>query len=141
MSAPLYSLDVLRLAAATGDTPRLGNPSGSAERRSRTCGSVVTVDVGVGDDDRVMRYGHQVNACALGQAAATILARHAVGSLTKDIAATATGVAAFLDGSNDTLPDWPDIDVLARARPYPARHAAVRLPFEAAVAAIADARR
>jgi hypothetical protein len=33
------------------------------------------------------------------------------------------------------MPDWPQIDLLARARAYPARHGAIRLPFEAVVEA------
>lgn len=141
MSAPLYTLEILRLAAATAETPRLADPSGSAERRSRTCGSVVTVDVKLDADGRVTAFGHQVNACALGQASATVLARHAVGANAGEVAALAAGITSFFDGTREALPDWPDIDILARAKPYPARHAAVRLPFEAAVAAIKDARR
>lgn len=138
MSEPLYTIEILRLAAETGMTPRLVNSHGSAERRSLVCGSRITVDIQRADDGRIAAYGHDVHACALGQAAATLLARGIVGTTPDTVAAARDRLTAYLAGTSDILPDWPGIAVLARARPYPARHAAVLLPFDAAVAAVAD---
>lgn len=138
MNAPLYSLDILRLAAATGETPRLTAPDGSAERRSQTCGSSIIVDIGLGAADTIASYGHDVRACALGQASATILARQIVGRSARDITAARDELTAYLAGTRDTPPDWPGIENLVRARAYPARHGAIRLPFDAAVEAITN---
>lgn len=136
MSEPLYSLDVLRLAADTGNAPRLSAPDVTAERRSPVCGSRIFVDVTIDDAGRVSRYGHDVKACALGQASATLLARHVVGRTIADLVTVRDGLAAYFSGDSDAMPDWPDIELLARALPYPARHAAIRLPFEAVVDAV-----
>ncbi len=139
MNAPLYSIDVLRLAAATAETPRLPAPGGTAERRSRTCGSTIVVDVVLKGGDTVAAYGHDVRACALGQASATVLARTIIGRSKHEVETARDTLAAYLDGTHDTLPDWPGMEIVARARPYPARHGAIRLPFDAAVDAIAQA--
>jgi NifU-like protein involved in Fe-S cluster formation len=47
-------------------------------------------------------------------------------------------LADFFLGARDEPGDWPGVAVLAAARPYPARHASILLPFEA-VAAAAEA--
>ena len=139
MNAPLYSLDVLRLAAASAGTPRLDHANSSAERRSPVCGSRITVDVVTDAAGRVAQYGHDVRACALGQASATILARSIVGRGHGEVAAARDALAAFLAGDSPSLPEWPAIEILARARPYVARHAAVLLAFDAAIDALGAA--
>ena len=73
----LYSAKVLRLAAETPRLGRLADPDGSAEKVSKLCGSRVVVDVKV-DGDRVTDFAQDVKACALGQAAASVLGAHAV---------------------------------------------------------------
>lgn len=136
MAEALYSIDILRLAAATGQWPPLDAPDGSSELRSPTCGSRVRVDVARAPDDRVAAIGIAVSACALGQASATILAEHAAGRTVAELAAARDGLAAYLKGAADALPDWPKMALLAPARAYPARHPSILLAFDAAVAAL-----
>lgn len=135
MSETLYTLDILRLAAATADYPRLASPEAGAQRRATTCGSTITIDLSFNADGRVKAYGHEVRACALGQAAATIFARAVVGLSASELSAARDSLTLWLANADAPLPDWPQIDLLARARAYPARHGAIRLPFEAAVEA------
>lgn len=139
MTEALYTLDILRLAAATADTPRLDTPDATAERRSPVCGSRIVVDVMFDGDGRIANYGHEVRACALGQASAAVLAREIKGRTPRELLTTCDGLADFLAGKSDAMPDWPGIEILARAVPYPARHAAIRLPFEAVSEAAAKA--
>jgi NifU-like protein involved in Fe-S cluster formation len=133
MSEQLYTLDILRLAAATGEFPRLTAFDASAERRAPTCGSRIVVDLAYDADGRVAAYGQEVRACALGQAAATLFARHVVGRTAAELTTARDGFARWLADSHAERPDWPGLDALERARAYPARHGAMRLPFEAAV--------
>jgi len=137
MNAPLYNIDILRLAAAA-PSERLTAPMASVERRSPVCGSRVTIDVDVDDAGRVRALGMLVSACALGQASASLLARHAAGRDAGELAAARDSLTAWLAGEGD-MPDWPEIDVLAPALPYAARHASIRLAFEAAAEAAAIA--
>jgi NifU-like protein involved in Fe-S cluster formation len=139
MSGALYNIDVLRMAARVADFPPLADASLREERRSPTCGSRMTVTLALADDGTVSAIGLDAKACALGQAAAAIMALGAKGRSAADIAAAGEVWRRYLVGEVETLPDWPDIGLLAAGRDYPARHPSMRLAFEAASAALARA--
>lgn len=141
MNAPLYDVTILRLAASIPHLGRLPDAEGSAERRSTVCGSRVAADVKLDDQGRVAALGLDVSACALGQASAALMARHAIGRSVDELAGARDALAAWLGGDRPDPGDWPDLDLLARALPHSARHAAIRLPFEAVADAAAHARR
>ena len=65
---------ILGFAADIPRRQRLTDPDGSAVAHSRLCGSKVTVDVKM-EGSRVADFGHEVKACALGQASSSIMAR------------------------------------------------------------------
>jgi NifU-like protein involved in Fe-S cluster formation len=64
------------------------------------------------------------------------MAAHAPGCTPDDFHAARAGLAAYLKGEGELLPDWPGIALLAPARAYPARHASILLAFDAAIAAL-----
>lgn len=139
MSAALYNRDILSLAVATAE--HLPNPAARyhASVRAPLCGSRIILDIDTDDDGRVTTIGMHVEACALGQAAATLLARHAPGRGLADIRAGRDAIAAWFAGvETGDAPDWPGFDLLAPARDYPARHGAILLPFDAAIAALEE---
>lgn len=140
MNAPLYNKDILRLAATIPHHHRLPDPQASVEKRSPTCGSRVTVDVRM-QDGRVAEMGLDVKACALGQASASLMAAQAVGRTADQLADARDRLTAFLAGESEDLTFWPGLGILAPARGYPARHASIRLGFEAVAEAarMADA--
>ena len=140
MSAALYNTTILRLATAIPHQQRLDDAAASVERRSPVCGSRVTVDVRLGDDGRVAALGQEVRACALGQASAALMGEHALGRDADELAAARDALAAFLDGTRDDPGDWPGLEIFAPARPHKARHASIRLAFEAVAEAAAQAR-
>lgn len=141
MSGALYTLDILRLAAGTGAFPRLSAPHATAEVGSKTCGSRIAVDVRLGKDGRVVAYGHDVHACAVGQAAATLVARAAIGRNHSELVTLTEQVRVYLTGEDRTncRPDLDGIEALAPVAAYPARHGAALLAFDAAVAAVSQA--
>jgi NifU-like protein involved in Fe-S cluster formation len=130
MSAPLYNNDILRLATSIPHHQRLADPDASVEKRSATCGSRVTADVRMADG-RVADMGLEVRACALGQASAALMAGHAIGMSADELAEARDKLASYLAGQSEDLDFWPGVAVLAAARDYPARHASIRLGFEA----------
>lgn len=140
MNAPLYNKDILRLAASIPHHRRLPDPQASVEKRSPTCGSRVTVDVRM-VDGRVAEMGLEVRACALGQASAALMAAQAIGMSADELADARNRLSAYLSGESEELDFWPGLAVLAPARGYPARHASIRLGFEAVAEAarMADA--
>src|SRR5512144_2692126 len=80
----LYSAQVLRLAANLPRSGRLARPDASAEKVSKLCGSRVLVDVAV-EGGRVADFAQEVKACALGQAAASVLGAHVIGATGEEL--------------------------------------------------------
>lgn len=138
MSGALYNLEVLRLAAAVADFPPLDGAALREELRSATCGSRVAVTLKLDAVGRVCAIGLDAKACALGQAAAAIMARGALGHDAAELARVSEGWRAYLARQSDIIPDWPDLALLAAGRDYPARHPSMRLAFEAASLALSQ---
>jgi NifU-like protein involved in Fe-S cluster formation len=139
MNAPLYNLEILRLAASVADRPRLVAAGATVERRSPTCGSRIIVDVTTDAAGRVIDFGQEVRACALGQASAVLLGDHIVGQSVEEITNSANALRAFLASESDDPGVWPGLDVFAPARPHRARHASILLAFDAAAEAAQSA--
>lgn len=138
MSAPLYNRDILALAVATADYPPRPDARRRANLRAPLCGSAIALDLDADGAGRVTGIGLNVQACALGQASAALLARHVPGRDLAQIRAARDAIAGWFAGGN-AVPDWPGFDLLAPARDYPARHGAILLPFDAAIAALESA--
>jgi NifU-like protein involved in Fe-S cluster formation len=135
----LYNRDVLRLAASLTADDSIGMPHGSAEARARTCGSHVSADVNLDKFGRIIQVAFRTRACAIVQASAAILQGHAAGENAQNITAIRSSIAACLNGEADMPGQWPDLSILCIARQYPARHAAVLLPYDALLLAITKA--
>lgn len=135
MSGPLYTSEILRLALETATFQRLADPDGSVEKRSPVCGSRVIVDVALGTDGRVSAVGLEARACALGQASSALLAAHAVGRTPDELEAARAALTGWLSGARPDPGDWPGLDHFTPAREKSARHASIRLAFEAAAEA------
>ena len=140
MSDVLYNTEILRLAASNASASRLVAPQGSALKVSPVCGSKITADVDLDADGRISRFGQEVRACALGQAAAALVAAHVVGSDSPALAAARAELADWLAARREAAPAWPGMTIFAPARPHRARHPSILLAFDAAIAAIAAAR-
>jgi NifU-like protein involved in Fe-S cluster formation len=137
MSAALYNSTILRLATTIPHQTRLADPQASVEKRSPICGSRVTVDVRLDAEGRVAELGQEVRACALGQASAALMGEHAIGCSAGELAAARDALTDFLAGKRDDPGDWPGLDIFEPARPHTARHASIRLAFEAVAEAAA----
>lgn len=140
MAAPLYNAEILRLAAGIPHHERLSDADASAEKRSPVCGSRVIVDIRRDGEGRVAALGLKVNACALGQASAALMARHAIGKTAAELGTARDALTNFLAGERDDPGDWPGLDIFAPALAHKARHPSIRLAFEA-VAEAADMHR
>lgn len=132
----LYSNRILALAADIPHSERLDAPDASEMKRSPLCGSTVTVDVAV-ENGVVSAFGQDVKACALGQAAASVLGEAVVGQSLDAIRQGRDELAAMLkaDGPAPSAP-FDELKVLEPAKAYKNRHASVLLAFDATVAAL-----
>ncbi len=139
MSAALYTRDILRLATDVTYARPLTAPDAQVERRAILCGSRIVAEAIVDARGNVADYGYAVHACALGQASATVLARAIIGRSARDIVTAREVLAGYLSGLSNQIGDWPGIGAIAVVRDYPARHAAVLLPFDAAADVVVQA--
>ncbi len=132
----LYSGRILALAADIPLTERLENPQATVKERAPLCGSTVTVDVNL-DQGRISGFGQDVKACALGQAAASVVAHAIIGRTPAEICTARDQLSAMLR-EGGPAPDAPfdALEVLLPAREYKNRHASIMLAFEATVKAI-----
>jgi NifU-like protein involved in Fe-S cluster formation len=139
MSAALYNTQILKLATSIPHQDRLAHPHGTSERRSPICGSRVTVDVVLDGEDCIAELGQEVRACALGQASASLMGAHAIGRTRAELEAARDALTAFLAGARDDPGEWPGLEIFGPARAHSARHASIRLAFEAVAEAAARA--
>ena len=137
----LYSQRILALAASIPHTERLPEPQASARRRSPLCGSTVTVDLNL-ERGRVAAFGQEVRACALGQAAASVVGSAIIGRSRAEVEHARDQLRAMLK-EGGPVPDAPfeGLEVLLPAREYRNRHASILLSLEAACDAIESAER
>ncbi|HVM38408.1 MAG TPA: iron-sulfur cluster assembly scaffold protein [Sphingomicrobium sp.] len=140
MNAPLYTTEILRLAAALPEPARLERVDATAEKRSPTCGSTIAVALTLSADGKVEALSQRVHACAFGQAAATLMARAALGCDRQRAETALAALEAWLAGKRDDPGDWPGVAALAPVRSRQSRHGAVLLPFAALAAALERSR-
>jgi NifU-like protein involved in Fe-S cluster formation len=142
MFGDLYHNRVLELAADIPHAGRLAHADGTSHKVSRVCGSTVDVDVALDADGRIAAFAIDPKACALGQAASSILAREAIGKSLDDIRAGRDLLRAMLkegaEPPTQGAPFW-ELRHLAPVRDYVPRHASTLLAFEAAVDAMEQA--
>ena len=138
MNAPLYTTEILRLAAALPEPRQLERVDGSAARRSPTCGSSLLSEVQV-KDGHVEALSQTVLACAFGQASAALVAQQAAGRSREDIATALDQLTAWLSGERGDPPQWPGYETLAPALQRTGRHGAILLPLRALLGAMDSA--
>ena len=136
MNAPLYTTEILRLAASLPLARSVADPHGRGEKRSATCGSLIRTEVRLDGEGRVAEVAQAVQACAFGQASAALVRRFAVGRGAEDIFAGRARLAGWLGGEGDAPAGF---EALAPARSRTGRHGAMLLPFDALIAALQQA--
>ncbi len=132
----LYSSRILALAADIPRHNRLETPGATVRRRAPLCGSTVTVDLTC-EDGKVTDYGQDVKACALGQAAASVIGAHIVGCTVDQVRAARDALKLMLAEDGPTPPaPFDGLEVLRPAQDYKNRHASIMLALDAAVEAM-----
>lgn len=134
----LYSARILALAADIPRHGRLDAPDASVKRRAPLCGSTVTVDLSI-RDGRISDYAAEVKACALGQAAASVVGAGIVGCDAAQVITARDQLKAMLK-NDGPVPDAPfdGLEVLQPAKDYKNRHASILLTLEASVEALEE---
>ena len=132
MISELYSGAILDAAASIPAARTLDAPDASARKVSRVCGSEVEVDLNL-EDGVVSDFAMRARACALGQAAASLMAQNIVGATPAELFALRDEMRAMLKagGPPPRGARWSSLAALEAIRDYPQRHASTLLVFEA----------
>ncbi len=133
----LYTPELLALTLRLAEYPWTESFALTGEARSKSCGSTLAIGFELDGEGRIARLGLRARACAVGQASAAIFADAATGMDDSAVKAGHDAMTAWLAGSGP-LPDWPGIAAIEAARAYPARHGAMMLPWQAALAALSS---
>jgi NifU-like protein involved in Fe-S cluster formation len=135
----IYNSRIIELAAAIPRAERLAKPDATATAHSKLCGSTITVDVEV-RDGKVSAFGQHVKACLLGQAAASVMGREAVGTSAAELREVGARMRRMLkEGGEPPDGRWADLAVLQPVKDHKARHASTLLVFDAVEKALAEA--
>jgi len=135
----LYSARILALTTEIPHTTRLSAPTASAKKRAPLCGSNIIVDLVV-EDGVITDFGQDLKACALGQAAASVIGSNIIGRTEAEVQKGRDELFAMLK-ENGPAPAAPfdGLEVLEPARDYKNRHASILLAFDATLDALAQA--
>lgn len=139
MSDPLYSKDLLRLAADAHAAGRLQHPHATGVAFNPACGDRVTVDLELAGD-RIGEIAMETKACVLAQASASILGGTLQGFRRSDVERLQLEVRAMLEtGTNAPASPFGAYAVFEGATVYASRHHCVLLPIQAVLNALETA--
>jgi NifU-like protein involved in Fe-S cluster formation len=135
MSDPLYKKELLRLAADAHGAGRLDRPDATGEAFNPACGDRVIVDLSL-KEGRVEAMAHEMKACVLAQASASILGQSLKGANQEDVESLANAIAQMLIAKgNPPAPPFEAYAAFEGATEHRNRHRCVLLPVEAVLAA------
>jgi NifU-like protein involved in Fe-S cluster formation len=132
----VYNAKILEFAGNISHIGALEDADAEAIAHSKLCGSKVKIWLKL-SDGKVSDFGHDVKACALGQATSSIMAKHIIGSTPDELRVVRDQMWAMLK-ENGTPPDgrFEDLKYLEPVKEYRARHASTMLTFDAVVDAL-----
>tara|TARA_B100000575_G_C22839937_1_gene492400 strand:- start:52 stop:489 length:438 start_codon:yes stop_codon:yes gene_type:complete len=123
----MYTKKVIHLASNIPHSRRLTNPSVTITKRTPICGSSITIDMLI-TDGKIVEFGQKINACALGQASASIVTSNIIGTTKSDVEKLLHSVSEMLT-ANGNIPKKPyqEFEALIPAKKYKNRHASIML--------------
>jgi len=134
-ASQIYHEAIKALASAAVGEGKLSEPSGSAFLDNPLCGDCVEMQVGLAAG-AITALAHQVRGCLLCRAAASLIAKHAVGATLADIERVTLEVSLLLEEDGEPPSGWDELKVFKPVHGHPSRYRCVELPFHALAAAM-----
>jgi NifU-like protein involved in Fe-S cluster formation len=136
MLEELYNTKIMSWSSQLITPCRLADPQLSAEMRGRLCGSTFRVDLCIADSI-ITDYGHDVNACRVGSAAAAFLHANIIGTTIGEMRDLSEWIERMLMRNGDPPSGrWRDLDMFLPLRGNRYRSGTALLPFQAVVRAL-----
>lgn len=129
----VYNSKIIEYAGNIQKVGELENPDAISRVHSKLCGSTVDVSLKM-DGNIVSDFAHKIKACALGQAASSIMARVVVGSNADELRELRNTMYKMLKEDGPTPSGkFEEFKFLEPVKEYKARHASALLTFDAVV--------
>lgn len=129
----VYNSKIIEYAGNIQKVGELDDPHAKSRVHSKLCGSTVDVSLKM-DGDEVSEFAHKVKACALGQAASSIMARVVIGSNANELRELRNTMYKMLkEGGASPTGKFEEFKFLEPVKEYKARHASTLLTFDAVV--------
>jgi len=133
---PIYSIEIMQIAANMPDCNRLQKPDASVRKTAPICGSVIEVDIEV-ENGYISAFGQKINACVLGQAAASVVAQNIIGSSFEEMHQLRFDMEAMLKKKGEAPKGkWAQLQCLQPVADFAPRQASTLLVFDAVVACL-----
>lgn len=134
----LYSEKIIKFASEITLIERLSSPSISVTKRSPLCGSKVTVDLVV-KEKKIINFGQDVKACALGQASASIFSKEVINLEVNQVINAREEVLKMLGGEKIKVSSpFENYNYLSLAKNFKNRHSSIMLVLDATVQGITE---
>jgi len=132
----LYNRQILTMAGQVSHIGRLEQPQASVFKQAKYCGSTIHVDLDM-QDGVVTAFAQELRACALGQAAAAIVAQQIIGTSATTLKSLHQTISAMLkEGGPPPQGQFQAFAMLQAAKDYKARHGSILLVLDAVVECI-----
>ncbi len=135
MNDGLYQKSIMDLARDTTTAGNLDEADATATVHNPLCGDRVTIALRI-QDGTVAAVRHRVKGCALCQAAAATVGRHAPGATVENLRDVSAATEAMLKHGSAPNSVWPDIEAFQPVAAHRSRHECVMLPFRALLKAV-----
>jgi len=123
----VYNSKIIEYAGNIQKVGELENPDAISRVHSKLCGSTVDVSLKM-DGNIVSDFAHKIKACALGQAASSIMARVVVGSNADELRELRNTMYKMLKENGPTPSGkFEEFKFLEPVKEYKARHASARI--------------
>lgn len=134
----VYSDKIIKYAANIPMQQRLTSPDASAARRSAFCGSHIIIDIKV-KNGKIIEFGQEIEACALGSAASAIVADYIIGATIDEVLQAHTELTNLLkNGTGKPTGRFSELEILQSVAAFPNRHTSTLLILDALVDAIGE---
>ncbi len=129
----VYNSKIIEYAGNIEKVGELEGAHATAKVHSKLCGSTVEVSIKM-EGNVITDFAHKVKACALGQAASSIMARVVVGSTSQEMRELRDTVYKMLkEEGAPPVGKFEEFRFLEPVREYKPRHASTLLTFDAVV--------
>jgi len=131
----LYTDKVIGLAGNIARVGELDSPDITHRKTSKLCGSWIEIDMKLADG-AVCDCAIRLEACAIGQAAASVLTGHIIGARPEEVIDARDALAGMLKGGPAPEGRFAELAHLQGVANYPQRHDSAMIAFSAAAEAM-----